>query len=202
MRSTIIRLHQRLTPVLVLLPLLLVGCEQGGPSDHPGTPQGKRESPLATSSGASVNEEFVRLAETAMAPTPITPLAPPAPTQPGNPAAPGGPSLGLSPHRLTFTAALDGLVNPQDVSLSVPGDVGWSVSSSSEWITVVPRSGRGPATLRVAVAAPAGAPGLYPGVVQIHASGVVDSPQILDVTLVVSSHPGARPGSTWWRRGA
>ena len=32
MRSTIIRLPQRLTPVLVLLPLLLVGCEQGGQS--------------------------------------------------------------------------------------------------------------------------------------------------------------------------
>jgi hypothetical protein len=66
MRSKIIRLHQRLTPVLVLLPLLLVGCEQWSPSDQPRTPQGKRESPLATSSGASVNEEFVRLAETAM----------------------------------------------------------------------------------------------------------------------------------------
>ncbi len=66
MRSTIIRLHQRLTPVLVLLPLLLVGCEQGGQPDQPRTPQGKRESPLATSSGALVNEEFVRLAETAM----------------------------------------------------------------------------------------------------------------------------------------
>jgi hypothetical protein len=60
------RLPQRLTPVLVLLPLLLVGCEQGGQSDHPRIPQGKSESPLATSSGPSVNEEFVRLAETAM----------------------------------------------------------------------------------------------------------------------------------------
>ena len=66
MRSTIIRLHQRLTPLLVLLPLLLVGCEKRGTSDQPGTPQGKSESPLATSSGPPVNEEFVRLAETAM----------------------------------------------------------------------------------------------------------------------------------------
>jgi len=32
MRSKSIRLHQRLTPVLILLPLLLVGCEQGGQS--------------------------------------------------------------------------------------------------------------------------------------------------------------------------
>jgi hypothetical protein len=63
MRSKIIRLHQRLTPLLVLLPLLLMGCEQGG---QPGTPQGKSESPLATSSGPSVNGEFVRVAETAM----------------------------------------------------------------------------------------------------------------------------------------
>ena len=66
MRSNSIRLHQRLTPLLVFLPLLLVGCEQWGQSDPPGTPQGKSESPLATSSGPSVNEEFVRLAETAM----------------------------------------------------------------------------------------------------------------------------------------
>jgi hypothetical protein len=66
MRSKFIRLHQRLTPLLVLLPLLLVGCEQGGQSDQPRTPQGKSESPLATSSGPPVNEEFVRLAETAM----------------------------------------------------------------------------------------------------------------------------------------
>ena len=66
MRSKSIRLHQRLTPVLILLPLLLVGCEQWGQSDQPGTPQGKSESPLATSSGPSVDEEFVRLAETAM----------------------------------------------------------------------------------------------------------------------------------------
>ncbi len=68
MRSTIIRLHQRLTPVLVLLPFLLVGCEQGGQSDQPRTPQGKSESPLATSSGPPMNEEFVRLAETAVVP--------------------------------------------------------------------------------------------------------------------------------------
>jgi hypothetical protein len=60
------RLHQRLTPVLVLLPLLLVGCEQWSQSDQPRTPQGKSESPLATSSEPSVNEEFVRLAETAI----------------------------------------------------------------------------------------------------------------------------------------
>jgi hypothetical protein len=60
------RLHQRLTPLLVLLPLLLVGCEQGGQSDQPRTPQGKSESPLAKSSRPSVNGEFVRLAETAM----------------------------------------------------------------------------------------------------------------------------------------
>ena len=38
------RLHQRLTPLLVLLPLLLVGCEQRGQSDQPRTPQGKSES--------------------------------------------------------------------------------------------------------------------------------------------------------------
>ena len=60
------RLHQRLTPVLVLLPLLLVGCEQGGQSDQPRAPQDKRESPLTMSSGPSVNEEFVGLAETAI----------------------------------------------------------------------------------------------------------------------------------------
>jgi hypothetical protein len=66
MRSKIIRLHQRLTPVLILLPLLLVGYERWGQSHQPGTPQGKSESPLATSSGPSGNEEFVRLAETAM----------------------------------------------------------------------------------------------------------------------------------------
>ena len=66
MRSKSIRLHQRLTPVLILLPLLLVGCEQWGQSGQLGTPQGESESPLATSSGPSVNEEFVRLAETAM----------------------------------------------------------------------------------------------------------------------------------------
>ena len=66
MRSKSIRLHQRLTPVLILLPLLLVGCERWGQSGQLGTPQGKSESPLATSSGPSVNEEFVRLAETAM----------------------------------------------------------------------------------------------------------------------------------------
>jgi hypothetical protein len=60
MRSKIIRLHQRLAPVLILLPLLLVGCEQAQ-SDQPGT----SGSPLATS-GPSGNEEFVRLAETAM----------------------------------------------------------------------------------------------------------------------------------------
>ena len=42
------RLHQRLTPLLVLLPLLLVGCEQRGQLDQPRTPQGKSEPPLAT----------------------------------------------------------------------------------------------------------------------------------------------------------
>ena len=66
MKSKSIRLHQRLAPVLILLPLLLVGCEQWGQSGQLGTAQGKSESPLATSSGPSVNEEFVRSAETAM----------------------------------------------------------------------------------------------------------------------------------------
>ena len=66
MRSKSMRLHRRLAPVLILLPLLLVGCEQWGQSGQPGTPQGESESPLATSSGPSVDEEFVRLAETAM----------------------------------------------------------------------------------------------------------------------------------------
>ena len=66
MRSKSIRLHQRLTPVLILLPLLLVGCGQWGQSGQLGIPPGKSESPLATSSGPSANEEFVRLAETAM----------------------------------------------------------------------------------------------------------------------------------------
>ncbi len=66
MRSKSIRLHQRLTPVLILLPFLLVGCERWGQSGQLGTPQGKSETPLAASSGPSVNEEFVRLAETAM----------------------------------------------------------------------------------------------------------------------------------------
>jgi hypothetical protein len=71
MRSKSIRLHQRLASVLILLPLLLVGCEQWGQSGQLGTAQGKSESPLATSSEPSssepsVNEEFVRSAETAM----------------------------------------------------------------------------------------------------------------------------------------
>jgi hypothetical protein len=65
MRSKSIRVHRRLAPVLILLPLLLVGCEQWGQSGQLGTP-GNSESPLATSSGPSANEEFVRLAETAM----------------------------------------------------------------------------------------------------------------------------------------
>jgi hypothetical protein len=39
MRSKSIRLHQRLAPVLILLPLLLVGCEQWGQSGQLGTPQ-------------------------------------------------------------------------------------------------------------------------------------------------------------------
>jgi hypothetical protein len=71
MRSKSIRLHRRPAPVLILLPLLLVGCEQWGQSGQLGTAHGKSESPLATSSepsssGPSVNEEFVRSAETAM----------------------------------------------------------------------------------------------------------------------------------------
>jgi uncharacterized membrane protein YhaH (DUF805 family) len=36
MRSKIMRLHQGLIPVLILLPLLLVGCERWGQSGRPG----------------------------------------------------------------------------------------------------------------------------------------------------------------------
>ena len=39
MRSKTIRLHQRLAPVLILLPLLLVGCEQWGQFGQLGTPR-------------------------------------------------------------------------------------------------------------------------------------------------------------------
>jgi hypothetical protein len=103
--------------------------------------------------------------------------------------------LRLSSTNLAFNAGLDGQVNPQEVSLTTGSPtVTWGAVSPQSWITITPSSGQGPANLRITLTPQGGNPGLFSGKVTVTASsGTANSPQVINVALVVGSSAGDPP---------
>lgn len=108
-----------------------------------------------------------------------------------------GITLILSPPAVTFTYIQGGTVPPpQQVQFTTSSGslmYSFSVGSGASWLTAIPPGGVNPSTLALSVN-PAGlAPGTYSATIQVTASGAVNSPQSLGVTLLVE---GATPAIT------
>ncbi|MFN2431888.1 MAG: BACON domain-containing protein, partial [Gemmatimonadota bacterium] len=106
--------------------------------------------------------------------------------------APGGtPLLGVSTNQMNFAATIDGQSSPQTLSITT-GDptVRWTAAPRDRWIEVSPRSGTGNGTLTVTLDLQGGTPGIFDGSIRITASGVANSPQTVNLRLVVSPAPG------------
>jgi uncharacterized protein (TIGR03437 family) len=97
-------------------------------------------------------------------------------------------SLSASPGSLSFTHTGAGVPASQNVSVSsTGGSLSFTASSSASWLTVTPGSGSTPATLAIGVN-PAGlAAGTYNGAITINAPAGANSPQTINVTLLVQS---------------
>ena len=108
------------------------------------------------------------------------------------------PAIALSSRQLQFSGAT-GAANPpaQSVTLSNSGGgtLAWTTASSASWLSVSPKSGTGTATLAIAVTPGGLAAGPYSGTVQIAASGALNTPQTISVTLTVTA-PSTLPTIT------
>jgi N,N-dimethylformamidase beta subunit-like, C-terminal/Domain of unknown function (DUF4082)/Bacterial Ig domain/Viral BACON domain/3-keto-disaccharide hydrolase len=104
---------------------------------------------------------------------------------------PGAPSaLAASPASLAFSAYA-GQQNPpaQTVSLYSQGSsaLSWSASVSAPWLIVSAASGTTPASLSVSVNTASLTGGIYTGTVTVTAPGAANSPQVISVTLTLTS---------------
>jgi len=100
-----------------------------------------------------------------------------------------GVTLILSPPAVTFTYVQGGAVPPpQQVQFTASSgslSYSFSVNSGANWLTAIPPGGVNPSTLALMVN-PAGlSPGTYMATIAVSASGAVNSPQSLGVTLLV-----------------
>ena len=102
-----------------------------------------------------------------------------------------GISLILSPPTVTFTYVIGAATPPQQVvqfsASSGSLTYGFTAPSGASWLSAVPSAGSNSSSLALSVN-PAGlAPGTYGANIQVSASGAVNSPQPLGVTLIVEA---------------
>ena len=110
---------------------------------------------------------------------------------------PGGPSIGVSPTSLTFTA-MEGGANPQSQTIEL-NNIGidtldWSVSVNQTWLTVTPMIGnitteKADLTVSVDITALIAAGSPYTGQISVSAPGASNTPRAVGVTLIISE-PG------------
>lgn len=115
----------------------------------------------------------------------------------GNP--PVNPALQLSPASLTFNSTNGGAVSPQNVQVTSSGSAlsfttSVTTASGGNWLSVNPASGSTPETVAVSANVSGLSPGTYSGSVIFTATGAVNSPRTLGVTLIVGS-PQPPPGN-------
>lgn len=104
-----------------------------------------------------------------------------------------GPTIGVSPASLSFTATVGG-ANPANQSLSITntggGTLNWTASSNATWLSVSPTSGTAPSTATVSVNITGLAVGTYNGAITISATGASNTPLNVPVTLTVNAAGG------------
>ncbi|MDB6086160.1 MAG: hypothetical protein JWN43_4041, partial [Gammaproteobacteria bacterium] len=99
------------------------------------------------------------------------------------------PSISLGITSLQFATVPGGSANPQTVSIANGGGgtLNWFASSNASWLTVSPASGTGNGVLTVSAASSSLAAGTYTTTVAISALGATNSPQYINVTLVIGA---------------
>ena len=108
--------------------------------------------------------------------------------------------LVVAPQNMDFVAVAGGSAPPsQTLSVSEvqDGSLGWTttVTQGASWLSASPVSGMAPSTVTVS-ANPAGlAAGVYAGAITVTASGALDSPATVNVTLTVTA--ALTPAAAW-----
>lgn len=107
------------------------------------------------------------------------------------------PTIALSSSSLSFSGQ-QGSANPASqtvtVSNSGAGVFNWTATttqSGGAWLSVTPPSGTGTATLTVSVNIPGLTGGTYQGAIQVASTGATNTPQTINVTLVLAAAPVA-----------
>ena len=99
-------------------------------------------------------------------------------------------SLVATPSSLAFQTVAAQNPAPQSLAIS-DGNLGWTAvaatSSGAPWLQVSPASNPGDGSAQVSVSGSGLAPGSYSGTITITASGALDSPLVVPVTLIVGS---------------
>jgi subtilase family protein/BACON domain-containing protein len=108
--------------------------------------------------------------------------------------APPGPTIGVSPSSLSFSATAGG-ANPTSQSLSITntggGTLSWTASANQTWLTVSPTSGTAPSTATVSVDISGLGAGTFNGAITISATGATNTPVSVPVTLTVNPAGGS-----------
>jgi outer membrane protein assembly factor BamB len=108
-----------------------------------------------------------------------------------------GPVLSVTPAAVSLTATAGGS-NPPPTNLSVSntgsGSLSFSASSDSSWLSVSPTSGTAPQSLSIGASIAGLSAGTYSGHVTVTATGAQGSPQVIPVTLTVSTPVAPGPG--------
>jgi len=103
------------------------------------------------------------------------------------------PVLAVSQSSVSFSATQGSGTNPSPVSVNVSntggGNLSFSTSSDSSWLSVTPSSGTAPQTLQVSAALGSLAAGTYTGHITVSATGAENSASTITATFVVSTVP-------------
>jgi hypothetical protein len=110
------------------------------------------------------------------------------------------PVLSVSPLSLNFEATEGGMnPGPQsvDITNAVPGPLDWTASFDAAWIGVSALSGTTPSTIDISIDISGLIPDTYIDTVTISAAGADNSPQYVEVTLLVNPS-SSQGGDTVW----
>ncbi|NIM14600.1 MAG: hypothetical protein GTO45_21505 [Candidatus Aminicenantes bacterium] len=104
--------------------------------------------------------------------------------------------ISLSRTQLNFGAYTDGIqTDPQSflITNSGIGTLNWTVSDNANWLNCAPTSGTGSALVTVSISPLGLSPGTYLGTITVEDPNAVNSPQRVNVTLIVYDTGSANP---------
>ncbi|MEM7348035.1 MAG: PKD domain-containing protein, partial [Chloroflexota bacterium] len=106
------------------------------------------------------------------------------------------PVLSITPLHLMFNA-VSGDSNPADKALTIEnsgtGTLDWALSEDTDWLQLGSTSGTGSASVPVSVDVTGLAAGTYTSQITGTGNGALNSPQTIDVTLIVDAPPPPQP---------